>query len=282
MKYNMKSTSTLLFSQPNEFSVEYNINPYMRTDADVVNAKSNWNKIVRKVRKHSSVRTVDYETFGVQEVPVSELPDSVFIANHGLPLENGRMILSNMKHKERNPEIAYFRRLCRELGFRTLDMDEDIYFEGCGDSKRQPGSDNLWLGFGPRTDKGAVEWIDARTKSEVFGLEIVDDYYYHLDVCFTILDENSVMIIKDAFAQPSLNKIKRQFERILEVPEEDKKTLGGNSARMTDGTILVDEANKQTANLLKKNGYKVGKIDSTEFNKSGGSIDCLFLRLPPS
>lgn len=270
----------LLFSQPTHFKIKYEINPYMDVNAKVNNAKENWNTTIQKVRKHAHVETVDYDTFIQSDTPVSKLPDSVFCANHAMPTPEGSFILSNMKTKERKPEVYYFQKWAENNNYIVQTISEDINFEGSGDAKWHPKRNLVWVGHGPRTDKEAVSEIREIIMGEVIGLELNSPLYYHLDVCFTPLDENTVIVIPEAFSSQSYEKIESTFDTVFHIPKEDKKTMGGNCSLIADNTVLIDKQNSKTIKLLENNGYTVVKANTKEFQKSGGSVDCLYLKIP--
>lgn len=271
----------LLLSRPCNFEVSYNINPYMQTGVDTVEAVIQWENAVHRLREYTTVETVDYSTETVNGVSGSELPDIVFCANHAMPLATERaFILSNLRNDVRKPETAYFAKWARNNGYSLIELNGAYPFEGAGDAKWSVDGDSLFLGYGQRSSKKAIDEIEQKVDCHVTKLELVSEKYYHLDVGFTILSESDVIIVEEAFTQKGLSKINRQFETVLSVSENELRTLPGNSARVADGVIAIDSSNTETANKIAKEGYQVIMLDMSEFRKAGGSIDCLLLRLP--
>lgn len=275
-----KNFSSLLFSQPTYFDIKYKINPYMSLDTEVKNTRHNWLDTIRKTREYNNVQTVDYETFKPSDKHISELPDAVFCANHAMPTPEGKFILSNMKNEERKGEIYYFEKWANHNNYPIERINEDINFEGSGDAKWHPKKNLVWVGHGPRTDCRAVSEIDDKINGEVIGLELNSPLYYHLDVCFTPLDKDTVIVVPEAFSSESYQKISDVFETVLHIPNEDKKTMGGNCSLIADNTVMIDKMNLRTIKVLNNNGYTVVEVDTKEFQKSGGSADCLYLKLP--
>lgn len=273
---------SLLFVQPDEFRVEYDINAYMRPGVDPENARRQWRAVVASVREHTPVTIADYSTLSVADArPVGGLPDTVFCANHGVPVPGtDSFVCSRMAHDERVDEVAHFRAWAGERGYDCITLDGGIAFEGAGDAKWHPGGDRLWVGHGPRTDRAAVAQLDALLDADVVPLELVSELYYHLDVCFTPLDPETVLIVEEAFTADGISRIERAFETVLPVPEADTDTMGGNCSRIGPGIVAIDEANTATMERLERHGYSTVPVDTSEFRKSGGSVDCLFLRLP--
>lgn len=267
-----------LFADPKFFDVNYQINPYMTDEVDLAESWKQWGVTVSTFRQHSSnVQTVDYQTFPTERHPVTTLPDMVFSANHAMAIPNDGFILSNMRNKERQPEPTYFKKWARYNNYTIRSIDS--FFEGEGDAKWDLNNDLLWLGYGVRTERGAVEEIDNIVDLPVRELELESEYYYHLDVCFEPLSEDDALYIPEAFSDASLDKLHSVFNNMIEVPESDKRTLGGNCA-LVDDTVIADRCNKETISRLRENGYDVETVDTGEFMKSGGSVDCLFLRIP--
>lgn len=273
--------SGFLFTHPTYFDVDYVINPYMDVDSEVSGARSNWLSTVRTVRKYSQTETIDIESFDQTDTPIDELPDAVFCANHAMPvLGKDRFILANMKHQERKGEIPYFRKWAEHNGFEIERVPDEFNFEGCGDAKWHPNHNVVWIGYGPRTDFGAVSEIRNMLDAKVIPLELTSGSYYHLDVCFTILDESTAIVVQNGLSDNAYRKIKDTFESVLHVPKEDLDTMGGNSARVSSDTVMIDRHNQATGELLKREGYKVEFVPTETFQKAGGSADCLFLRKP--
>lgn len=281
MEENMEF-SGVLFSDPRHFEIDYKINPYMK-DVSINKKKAyqQWFNTIRKIRKYDTVSVVDFETFDPKKVPVSKLPDIVFCANHGVPVpKENEYILSNMKKDQREQEPQYFRNWAEHNGYNVRSIKKGVSFEGEGDAKWHPNRDILWVGYGYRTDEEAVDIIDNMIDSEVKRLTLNSEYYYHLDVCFEPLDKNTVVIIEEAFDQDDITKIKSEFRNVIKVPDEDLETMGGNCARLDDNNVIIDKQNNRTKSMIEQNGFNVITTDTSEFMKSGGSVDCMFVRVP--
>ena len=272
----------LLYARPHDFRVDYKINPYMQDGVDSAAALSQWEGMVESVAAHADVSTVDYSNISVPGgVSLSELPDAVFVANHALPVPGeNTFVLSQMTHEERAGEIPYFKQWAEDNGYETVELSDGLDFEGAGDGKWHPGNEILWLGYGKRTEEAAVVEINELLDAVVIPLELVSDEFYHLDVCFTPIDQDTVLIVEDAFTETGLDAINSLFSTVLCVPERETGTMAGNCARIRPSTIAIDEQNTETARMLEEHGVSVVTVDTSEFQKSGGSVDCLFLRLP--
>jgi N-dimethylarginine dimethylaminohydrolase len=277
-----ESDTSLLFVQPTEFRVEYEINPYMESGVDPAAARRQWERAVERVREHADVTVVDYASEPAPDAAgIESLPDSVFCANHGVAVPGeDRFVLSRMAHPERADEVAHFAAWAARSGYETTRLPEGITFEGAGDALWHPDRTELWVGHGPRTDRAAADELDAMLDATVTPLELVSDRYYHLDVCLTLLGADAAVIVEEAFTPAGLETLEARFDTLIRVPEADTETMGGNCSRVAPGTVAVDAANTGTRELLAEHGYTVVPVETSEFRKSGGSIDCLTLELP--
>lgn len=270
-----------LFSNPKFFDVNYKINPYMHGSVDKYKSWSEWSKIVYKFRKYNrSVHAVDYQTYDRGKRNIENLPDVVFVANHAMPVPDDGFILANMNDKEREPEPYYFNEWADYNDYNVRTINENLSFEGCGDAKWHPEENKVWMGHGIRTDEQAVNRVDDMINAEVEKLELQTDDYYHLDVCFEPLGKNEAVYIPEAFSSDSVQKIENAFDNLIEVCDEDKETMGGNCALIEKNRVFIDKVNNCTAKKLRSEGYKTVHVDTEEFMKAGGSVDCLFLRVP--
>lgn len=273
--------SGCLFSNPRHFNLNYSINPYMKEgNIDTEKAYEQWSHTVRSMRQKADVATVNYDTFEPVKTSTPNLPDIVFCANQGLSVPGSGYILANMNNEERKAETDYFKMWAEHKGYEVRELEDDITFEGEGDAKWHPKRDILWMGYGYRTDESAVDRIDSMIDAEVKSLELKSQYFYHLDVCFEPLDSETALVVREAFDETGMEKIRSEFSTVLEVPDSDIRTMGGNCARMDLNSVLIDRRNSQTADMLQNNGYEVHTVNTGEYMKSGGSVDCMFIRIP--
>lgn len=276
-----KEFSYKLLSKPNNFRISYEINPYMDKNTKIQNYEDDWYSIVEELKTHTQIKTVNYDNYNIKDLDVNQYPDIVFVANHGLGIPGtNKIILSNMNNKQRTNEIDYFETWCENHGYDTLEISDKYKFEGEGDGIWHPKRDLLWLGYGFRSDYGAIEEISTIVESKTISLELTDEKYYHLDVCFTPLSETDVLIIPEAFTFESIDKIKQIFENVYHVPQSERDTFACNANLISENTIAIDKINNETIKLLKNKGYNTLELDTKEFRKAGGSIDCLTLEIP--
>lgn len=136
--------SRLLVCPPDYFSIDYEINPWMRRSnaVDSERAVSQW---------HHLMQVLEQDVGAVLErmKPVPGLPDLVFTANAGIVV-GGKAVPSRFRYPERQKEEAYFEDWFRGQGYEVLTLDHGSFFEGAGDLLGFP--DTWFGGYRQRSD----------------------------------------------------------------------------------------------------------------------------------
>lgn len=270
----------VLMADPAHFDVKYVINPHMAGNVGGVDrdlAQQQWAEL-RDVYLQLGL-TVDV-------VPAVEgLPDLVFVANQSFPTcpVEGRpgAILSRMHAPQRRPEVPVLRRWYEAAGWDTFHIsDEDSHFEGMGDANWHPGRRLIYGGFGWRTTRNAYSKRSHLVDAPVVALELQDVRMYHLDTCFSPLDEHTALICREAFSEEGLRLLEQCFPRLLEAPlHESLTSLACNGHCPDRKHFIVDRGAVETMKLVKSAGFEVIGVDTSEFLKSGGSVQCMKLML---
>jgi N-dimethylarginine dimethylaminohydrolase len=201
----------------------------------------------------------------------SALPDMVFVANAGMVYKNN-FILSNFKYKQRRKEGLHFKNWFLKEGYNIVTVPKRLSFEGCGDAIVH--DDNLIAGYGLRTDLGALKYIANKLELNLIYLKLLDERFYHLNTCFSIIDNNLAIYNPNAFSKHTIKKLSN-FE-LLPVTIEEANNFACNSI-VFNKTILMPSDNDRIADILSGRGYQVYQIDTSEFLKSGGSLRCMCL-----
>lgn len=213
------------------------------------------------------------------------LPDMVFSANHAIPYggqDRKQVVLSNMKHGEREEEVEHVREWFEEQGYAVHTVPDEYDFEGTGDAVWHPGKELVWGGYGVRSDKAVYETIRDVFEVPVITLELdPEKEWYHLDTCFAPLSEDVAMAYRGAFTEEDWEKIDRMFETVVEVPEDEAKDGLAANAHSPDGQhVIMNAGNPDTMNALEAEGFTVKPVDTGEFGESGGSVYCMKLAVP--
>lgn len=266
-----------LMVTPKYFSVEYVINPHMTDNIGKVNkleAQNEWD-----------VLKSTFDQIGIKVHIIEgekELPDMVFCANQSLPYldsdGNKHVIMSIMHADQRKEEVPYFEQWYRQHGYETHYLDNEMVkdFEGCGDAIWHTGRRLLWGGYGYRSSVEAYEQISQIFDVPVIALELVDEAFYHLDTCFCVLDEQTVLIYPDAFTEEGLELINAIFGKVINASKYEATKLFACNACCPDGNNVIIQQGCTDANKnLRDAGFSVHEVSTYEFLKSGGSVFCM-------
>ena len=264
--------SRLLVCPPKYFSVDYEINPWMRVSHKVVHAQA--------VRQWHGLMNVLENDLGLSlecMTPVPGLPDLVFTANAGIVV--GKVaIVSHFRYPERQREEAYFEDWFRSHGYEVFPVENELYFEGAGDLL---GFQDFWFGgYRQRSDIRAFLSISKRFHREIIPLELIDRRFYHLDTCLCPLSGGELLYFPPAFDPYGQMAIAERIPEAsrLAVPEDEALRFACNAVNA--GKHVVFPAGcPATERLLQGRGYRTHSISLGEFMKSGGSAKCLTLAL---
>tara|TARA_Y100001973_G_C5133730_1_gene299201 strand:- start:37 stop:759 length:723 start_codon:yes stop_codon:yes gene_type:complete len=230
-------------------------------------ALTQWLDLVLQIQKlGGTVKTIK---------PTSNLPDMVFTANCGTVNKN-TVVLSNMKHVERQGEKKHFSAWFKHNGYDVVELIPGAIFEGCGDAVVI--GDNLIGGYGFRSNLLGLEIAAASFGLNLISLKLKDPRFYHLDTCFCKISNTHAIYFPGAFEDGEINKLKNIIN-LIPVSEKDARSFMCNSMLVND-TLLIPAMDTEIESILKaQHGIKTRYVGVEEFLKSGGSIQCLCLKL---
>ena len=268
----------VVLTTPTHFDVQYVINPHMAGHVGSVNhdvALQQWKAL------RATYTALGFAVHVVDGQP--GLPDMVFCANQTLPFyrpdsEVRGVLLSRMHAEERQREVPYYAQHFRGQGYsvHALPDDLDSDFEGMGDAIWHPGRAFLWGGYGFRSGLDAYEAVASLLGVRVLALQLTDPDFYHLDTCFSVLDEHSVLVYPGAFDADGRALIHRFFTTVVEAPESECRHQFACNAHCPDGHhVLIQEGCTTTNARLRGAGFTPIPLDTSEFIKSGGSVFCM-------
>jgi N-dimethylarginine dimethylaminohydrolase len=264
----MPESKHVLMCAPEHFDIEYEINPWMDTDnqVDQGEAQRQWQQLTEIYKKlHYQIELIE---------PSKGLPDMVFTANGGLVID-GKVMLPRFKYRERQPETPLFAEWFQTNGFPRVHMPKN-HFEGEGDAL--VFGDVILAGWGFRSDREAHRELENFFGRTVISLHLVNENFYHLDTCLTILDDKTLAYFPGAFDETSRKALELVSKKLIEVDEEDAKAFGLNAVSDGENVILSDRA-QGLIKQLRKEGFKPHPTSTGEFQKSGGGVKCLTLEL---
>ncbi len=261
---------SFLMCRPTFYGVHYEINPWMdvRRQPDRAAALRQW----------QALRAVLTEEFGA-EVRICRsrpgLPDMTFTANAGLP--RGRVFVpSRFRYRERAGEERPFTGWFRRRGYRIVPLPGEFRFEGAGDALTL--GDALFAGYYCRTDVQMHAALGEVLGMRVLSLTLVDRRFYHLDTCFSPLDDRTAVYYPKAFDRYSLRVLRRNVPDLIPVSDGEAHQFGCNLVAV-GGRAVVSHPCRRLARTLADRGYAVYRLDFSEFIKAGGAAKCLTLRL---
>lgn len=270
---NNLDTPQLLMCVSKHFDVQYVINPWMQHNVNSLNkikAEAQWHSLQQIICRYTDVEIVD---------SVEEFLDMVFIANAGLVIDN-KCVVSNFRYPERRGETPVWKEFFISRGYEVLCLPPHLYFEGEGDALYDNVRKCLWSGYNKRSSLDSYKYIGDFFHTEIVPLELVDNYYYHLDTCFSILPKNFIMYVPDAFSQQTLSDIYSRVpsEKRIEVTKLEAAQFTCNAITLGE-VIVCNSASERIKKELARIGFTIIETPLSEFIKSGGASKCMVLTL---
>lgn len=217
-----------------------------------------------------------YQSIGVEVIEVPQekgLPDMVYMADTGHAVDK-TFIAANFRYPERRREsavVADF--LEKNMGYTTVHLPEGIFFEGHGDmivAERE-----YFMGYGKRSMREAIPYLNEYIKKEIVPIELIDPYYYHLDTCFAILSPEVALINPTSFTPDGLKEIHHRFKRVIEASPADHQVLGCNLVTINNHLITALGITPTLQKEFEDLGFTVHLVDTVEYRKGGGSVKCM-------
>jgi N-dimethylarginine dimethylaminohydrolase len=271
--------TSVLMCPPTYYAVREVKNPFMHLETPV-NAEL-------AARQWAALRDA-FDSLGVVThviEPVEDLEDMVFTANQvfvGTGLVHARFVVpSCMRHPSRRPEVRYVVSWFAAHGFDAIDLRLDAnageFLEGHGDLMRQPASRVVWAGHGFRSSEAGVKRFAHAMQPEgieVEPLRLLDPTFYHLDTCFAPLHGEAALLYPGAFADESLRALRRGWKRLHELTRDEALQFACNGVAV-NRHFLASHLSPSLEAILAAEGLAPYRVDTSEFEKSGGSVFCM-------
>lgn len=277
--------SQVLLCTPEFYDITESHNIYMHQNRGRVEkekAAAQWNDLHQiylalRERKFLEEVHVIHGVEGCEEM--------VFCANQSVPwtMWNGEKVavMSHMQAASRQNEIPYFEDFYKDHGYRIVIPQSKYHFEGMGDLIAHPGKRLLYGGYGFRSEKPVYEEIVRILDAPLIMLELINENFYHLDMCFLPLNNTEVMIAPGAFSPESLTAIRMLFEGVYEIPEHEAINGFACNAHILYGpaknkqVAIIQKNNPVSLNIIQQSTSDVVETNMSEFMKSGGGIFCM-------
>lgn len=273
----------ILLCHPQFFEVIDVKNAHMKDQIGKTNKKKallQWERLVSEYKKIA-------HQGGLAEVSVLKgeegLEDMVFAANQTFPFldeqGNKKVLLSNMKHPNRQKEVPFYGRFFEQKGYEIVHLPSNFLFEGMGDLLLVPGTQHAICGYGFRTSASTIDALKHITQLDIVGLELVNPDFYHLDTCLVPLNADTVLYTPTAFSEASNRRIQELFSTCIEIPEQEaREGFALNMhviAHQEKQWVVLQEGNLETEKILHGLNMQVVPVDTSEYIMSGGSVFCL-------
>ena len=189
-------------------------------------------------------------------------------------------IPSNFKYPERQGEKKFNIEWFKENGYEVVQIPEEYYFEGHGDTLW--AGKKLFFGYGFRSSIEAQHIIADMLKKmdpevDVIPVELVDPRFYHLDTTFCPLNEKQALCYMGGISEKGKKLLSAHIE-LIPVPEDEAIRFACNMVKVGQD-ILIPADTPKTCAILEGMGYKTHQIPMTEFIKGGGACKCLSMPL---
>lgn len=277
----MPAPGKVMVVNPEFFDVKYVINPHMEGHIGDIDKKLAMDEWIRLKDAYESLGLYVHEVAGDKEYP-----DMVFCANQSLPniTADGakQVVMSVMNADQRKGEVPIIEEVYRESSYEFSYLDEKEFksFEGMGDAIWHFKKRLIWGGYGYRTSIDVYDLISEIFNTPVIALELIDPKFYHLDTCFCVLDEETVLIYPKAFTEEGLKTIRAIFPNIIEANQHEAEDLFACNATCPDGkNVFIQEGCVGVNEKLQKAGFIVHEFNTEEYLKSGGSVFCMKMLL---
>jgi N-dimethylarginine dimethylaminohydrolase len=259
----------VLMCPPDYFDIEYEINAWMHqsNQVDTLEALSQWQALydIYRNRLNWDVELIK---------PVKGLPDMVF-ATDSCVIVNGKAMLSNFRYRQRQPETKLYQKWFLDHGFRSLKIAKHR-FEGGGDSIFC--GQRILAGYGFRSEIESHQELRDYFEMEVVDIKLINPYFFHLDTCLTVLNEETLAYYPGAIDQASTKRLKRMFPNIIEASLAEASGFGLNA--VSNGhSVVTSNRSKSLLQKYRSYGFEVIATPITEFRKSGGGVKCMTLEL---
>ena len=271
----------VLLCPPDYFDVVDQKNPYMSRESavDRAKARTQWENLRDVLQQNGcEIETVS---------PIPGLEDMVFAANQvfvGAKEGYGKFVVpSRMVYESRQHEVQFFAEWCRQHDYQVIDLDfGGDYLEGHGDLLWHPNGSCIFAGYGFRSTRGGVEKFAAAMSKmgiAVEPLRLVDPYCYHLDTCLCPLNDEAALIFPGAYSGEALAVLHKIWTRVHLLTADEAHRFMGNGI-VINGSYITPYVTPQLEKTLRDEGLTPIVVDTSEFEKAGGSCFCMKMFLP--
>jgi N-dimethylarginine dimethylaminohydrolase len=263
-----------LMCAPEQFAVEYAINPWMDVSApvDTDRAIKQWYGL------RDALTDLGHTVHTL--APLAGLPDMVYAANGAFSVD-GVVYGARFRYPQRTAEAVAHRGFYHSTEWQFVAPTR--INEGEGDFAYLPQAYGglVLAGYGFRTDQTAHGEAQQAIGRPVVSLRLVDPRFYHLDVALAALDDATPIYFPGAFSTGSQRVLRQLFPDAVLADEEDALAFGLNL--VSDGRhVVLNSAATGLVGKLTALGYEPIPVELDELRKGGGSVTCCVAELRPA
>lgn len=206
----------------------------------------------------------------VTVLPADErYPDSCFVEDPAV-ITRKCAIITNPGAESRNGEKDEIIGAIRE--FFSEEQIEYIVSPGTleGGDVMMVG-DHFYVGRSARTnEEGIRQFIAILEKHGLSGSEVTLSEVLHLKTGVNYLENNNMLVSGEFVSKSDFEKYNR-----IQIPEEEAYAA---NCIWVNGTVIVPQGYPAVEAAVRKAGYPVILVDTSEFRKLDGGLSCLSLR----
>ncbi|XSS42663.1 dimethylarginine dimethylaminohydrolase family protein [Propionibacteriaceae bacterium Y1685] len=273
--------------RPDEFRIDYMINPYMDPEVqpDPVRSAAQWQAMVTTLGDlGAEVEELD---------PAVGCPDMVYAMNLGQAwIRDGEkhVLMSHMRFPQRRAETPVAAQWFADHDFtvhwlggeppREIDGELDQWGSSGLPAPSFESGDAFWfngklaVAYGPRTDHAALDLIGEVMGVDVLPVHTTHPAMFHLDLSFCPLTEDSALVCPGAFDDETGKALWKHVPDPIEVSVDQALAFAANAVVVGD-TILGAGLDPDLTRQIEQRGVAVRSLDVDQFHLSGGSIRCL-------
>lgn len=210
---------------------------------------------------------------GVEILPaLDRFPDSIFVEDPALVF-TGVAILLRPGAPSRAGEVAALDLALRGKFDLVRSLPAVGYVDG-GDVLGTP--EKVVIGVSKRTDEDGARALQRCLNDIGRASELVQtpDNVLHLKTACTLLDEETILVTRDAAQSLSQSNGLNGFKYLI-VPDDE--SAAANALRAND-VVLASASHPKTLDLLDRNGFSVVPLVTDEIGKIDAGLTCMSLR----
>lgn len=207
--------------------------------------------------------------------------DSLYVHDPVVACGTG-FLLGSMGKDYRKPEVDAMASQLRALGIEPSSMENsDALLEGGDVVWLRP--DIVAVGLGFRTNYAGIEALTTFCGDSIQAAIPVPLPWWngpedvlHLMSLISPLDEDTLLVHSRLLPVAFRGWLIEEGFRLLEVPESEVDSLGGNVLAMGNGTCLIEMSNVHTIRMLQDAGFRVLTYPGRNISLAGsGGPTCL-------